>query len=131
MLGSSEYFTLEGNTNTAFVASLYTNVLGRTGSSAEIQSWVTQIQSGTSPTQVATTFLTSTEYQTDLITGGPTTLGTFPYAPNWEGYYPEFLGRQVDPDGLAVWLSAMANGATDQQVLASIFGSAEGYAMWS
>jgi hypothetical protein len=131
IVGSSEYFTLVGNTNTAYVTSLYTNILGRTGSEAEIQSWVNQIQSGTSPTQVATTFLTSTEYRTDLITGGPTTLGTFPYAPNWEGYYPEFLGRQADPDGLAVWLTAMANGATDQQVLASIFGSPEGYSMWS
>ncbi len=131
IVGSSEYFGLQNSNNLTFVQSLYQNILGRTGNSSEWQTWVSLINSGTSRTQVATTFLTSTEYRTDLITGGPTTLGTFPYSPNWEGYYPEFLGRQADADGLAAWLASMQNGATDQQVLASIFGSPEGFEMWS
>ncbi len=64
---------------------------------------------------VAISFLTSTEYRTDLI----------------EVDYQTFLGRSADQAGLNSFLQAMQMGATDQEVLATIFGSPEGYAKWS
>ncbi len=131
IVGSQEYFNLQNDNNTTFVQSLYKNILGRTGSSADVQIWVSQFAKGATRTQVATSFLISTEYRTDLIAGGPTSLGIFPYSPNWEGYYPEFLGRSADPNGLASWLAAMQAGSTDQEVLAQIFGSPEGFNKWS
>ena len=115
LASSAEYFALEGSTNQGFVTGLYTDVLNRTPTSAEVNGWVTLLNSGTSRTAVATMFLTSTEYRTDLIMSD----------------YETFLGRKADPAGLAGWLNAFAAGAKDQEVLAAIFGSAEGFAMWS
>jgi Domain of unknown function (DUF4214) len=42
-----------------------------------------------------------------------------------------FLLRPADSAGLATWVNALKAGATDQQVLAQIFGSPEGYQVWS
>ena len=115
LAGSAEYFALEGGTNQGFVTGLYTDVLDRTPTSVEVNGWVTLLNSGTSRTAVATQFLTSTEYRTDLIMSD----------------YATFLGRKADPAGLMGWLNAFQAGAKDQDVLAGIFGSPEGFAMWS
>jgi hypothetical protein len=115
LVSSAEYFQDHGSTNQGYVLGLYQDVLNRTPTPAEVNGWVTQLNSGTSRNAVATAFLTSTEYRTDLI----------------DSYYATFLERQPDPMGLATWLGAFQSGSTDQQVLASIFGSAEGYAIWS
>lgn len=45
--------------------------------------------------------------------------------------YLTYLLRPADSDGLAAWVNALNAGATDQQVLAGILGSAEGYQLWS
>ena len=45
--------------------------------------------------------------------------------------YLTFLLRPADPIGLTSWVAALNTGATDQQVLAGIFGSPEGYVLWS
>jgi Domain of unknown function (DUF4214) len=115
LAGSPEYFALQGSTNQGFVTGLYVDVLDRTPTTAEVDGWVTVLNSGTSRTTVATMFLTSTEYRTDLIMSD----------------YETFLGRNADPAGLAAWLSAYQAGAKDQEVLAAIFGSPEGFAKWS
>lgn len=49
--------------NSAFVAKLYTNILGRTGSTAEINSWVTQLNNGTTRGAVLEGFSESAENQ--------------------------------------------------------------------
>jgi hypothetical protein len=64
---------------------------------------------------VAIGFLTSQEYRTDLV----------------QNDYMTYLLRTADSGGLAAWVDALNAGATDQQVLAQIFGSAEGYQLWS
>jgi hypothetical protein len=110
-----------------FVQALYQQVLGRAGSPSEWSIWTRALDSGSlTPGQVAMNFLTSQEYETDLVNGGP-----FHYAPMWEGFYPEFLRRAADPTGLAGWVAALRSGVSDQAVLASILGSAEGYQDWS
>jgi Domain of unknown function (DUF4214) len=75
---------------------------------------------------VALGFLTSPEYETDLVQGT-----AFQYAPLWEGFYPEFLHRSADPAGLSAWVRALQSGTSDQAVLAGILGSPEGYRDWS
>ena len=130
ILGSAEYFNDQGMTNLGFVKGLYP------GSAwparlvpAEWNAWVTVLSTGTTRTQVAFDFLTSQEYRTDLVAGGPWT----PYLPitNWGGYYPEFLLRPGSSAEWSGWVQALASGMSDQAVLAAIFGSPEGYGKWS
>jgi hypothetical protein len=54
-------------------------------------------------------FLTSAENRTDLVAG----------------YYQRYLGRTPDAGGLQTWLGAFAAGATQEDVVAAILGSAE------
>jgi Domain of unknown function (DUF4214) len=45
--------------------------------------------------------------------------------------YMTFLLRSADSGGVTAWVDALNAGATDQEVLAQIFGSPEGYQLWS
>ena len=114
LVSSQEYFALQGNSNSGFVKGLYQDILGRTASPGEVQSWVNALSGGTTGAQVAMGLLTSLEYRDNLV----------------DTYYIEFLRRPADSSGEAGWATALA-GMTDQAVLASIFGSPEGYALWS
>ncbi len=122
LLSSEEYYFLLGSTNQYFIAGspgipsgLYVQVLNRAASSAEIAGWVTLLDNGTSRFDVSLAFLTSQEYRTNLV----------------ESDYMTFLLRPADSGGLAAFVNALNAGATDQEVLAQIFGSPEGYQLWS
>jgi uncharacterized protein DUF4214/List-Bact-rpt repeat protein len=67
---------------------------------------------GLSLTQAALDVLHSAEYRTLLI----------------QGFYNTFLHRSASPTELAFWLAALAGGATDEDVMAAILGSAEYFA---
>jgi len=110
-----------------FVQGLYQQVLGRSGSPAEWATWTAALDGNRlTPKQAALSFLTSREYDTDLVNGG-----TFNYAPMWQGFYPEFLHEAAQPAILSGWVGALQNGMSDQAVLAGILGSPAGYADWS
>jgi hypothetical protein len=115
LTSSPEYFGLQGGTDQGFVTGLYHDVLNRNASDAEIAGWVAALDNGTPRSTVSVAFLTSQEYRTDLV----------------QADYLMFLLRPADADGLAAWVNALNAGATDQQVLAGIFGSPEGYQLWS
>jgi Domain of unknown function (DUF4214) len=115
LVSSPEYFVLHGSTNQGFVTGLYQDVLNRIVSNAESANWVAVLNSGVPRLTVATAFLTSQEYRTDLV----------------QFDYTTFLLRSADSGGLTTWVNALNVGATDQQVLAGIFGSPEGYRLWS
>lgn len=129
ILASAEYYGDSGGTNTGFVKNLYSEVLGRGADSAGLAAWVNYLNAGGSRYQAALGFLTSTEYHDDLLDGGPWKA----YSPltNYGGYYPEFLHRSGDSGGMAFFSGQLASGISDQQVLASIFGSLEGFNDWN
>jgi hypothetical protein len=113
---SQEFYVLQGGTNQDFITGLYGYMLGRYNTSAgEIASWETLLDAGISRFAVAATFVTSQEYRANLV----------------HSDYTTFLLRPADPGGLTAWVNALNAGATDQQVLAQIFGSAEGFQLWS
>ncbi len=115
LVSSQEYYVLHGVTNQGFVTGLYLDVLGRQSSTADLAGWETALDAGVSRDSVAVDFLTSQEHRTNLV----------------QNDYMTFLFRVADSGGITVWVDALNAGATDQQVLAHIFGSAEGYQLWS
>jgi Domain of unknown function (DUF4214) len=115
LTSSEEYFVLQGGTNQGFVLGLYKDVLNRTPSIADLAGWEAALAAGASRLEVAGSFLTSQEYRTDLV----------------QSDYVTYLLRAADSGGLTAWVDALNAGATDQQVLAQIFGSPEGYQLWS
>lgn len=115
MVSSQEYFQEQGSTNQGYVIGLYNDVLNRTPAPAEVAGWVALLDSGTSRSTVAIDFLTSSEYYTELVMSD----------------YKTFLGRPADQAGLDSWVNALQTGSTDQEVLARIYGSPEGFAKWS
>ncbi len=129
IVGSPEYFAHQGSTNAGFVNGLYSDVLGRPADAGGQALWVGFLNGGGSRNQAALAFQSTTEYWTDLLKGGPWTA----YNPltNWGGYYPEFLHRTADAGGLNYFLEQFVAGVSDQAILAAIFGSAEGYGIWS
>lgn len=95
ILGSAEFaarsqsIVSSGTAQERVVRSLYTSLLGRTASASEVTAWVSVMpQLGTST--VATGFLTSTEYRTQLFAG----------------YYDTFLHRPADTAGLKGWVNS-------------------------
>lgn len=93
ILGSGEFgaraqaIVTTGTAQERQVQAMYTLLLGRTGSSADVTAWVGSLnQSGASA--VANGFLTSIEYRTRLF----------------DGYYTSILHRQADAPGLAGWV---------------------------
>ena len=112
---SAEFFVDQGTTSLGYLNALYQDVLNRAPGKPELVAWQTAFDAGASRRDVAVGLLTSQEYRADLV----------------QTDYLTFLLRTADPLGLTSWVSALNAGATDQQVLAGIFGSAEGYQLWS
>ena len=59
---------------------------------------------GSSRMDVAVSFFTSTEYRTNLV----------------DAYYETYLSRAPESAALAGWLNLLAQGVTDQEMLAAI-----------
>lgn len=97
---------LDANT---FVRSLYINILQRTPADAEINGWVSSLQSGMTTGAVTAAFVGSTE--------------RFGLMVNQE--YSNLLGRSVDPASLNYWIQQRGNGASQDQVDATILSSQE------
>ena len=115
LTSSQEYFVLHGSTNQGFVTGLYQDVLNRSAGDAEVAGWEAALDAGASRIGVSSAFLTSQEYRTNLV----------------QADYMTFLLRTADSGGLAAWVNSLNAGATDQDVVAGIFGSPEGYQLWS
>lgn len=92
------------------VLNMYRDVLGREGDDAGVSYWSWQlITNSVSTTQLATAFLSSTEYRTNQI----------------RQLYQQILGRDADAAGLSAWLSFFQRGGTVEQIEAGFYGSDE------
>jgi hypothetical protein len=67
LLGSQEYLLRAGNTSAAFIQALYSQVLSRDATAADVAFWSDQI-TRTSRTQVALELLSSGEYRRAVVT---------------------------------------------------------------
>ncbi|WP_435018010.1 DUF4214 domain-containing protein [Tundrisphaera sp. TA3] len=94
--------------DTAYVRSLYLNVLGRAGGAAEVAGWTDRIARGWGRTDVAEAFFQSEENRERQV----------------ESMYLGLLGRAADP-GARPWVDALLAGAAEGDVEAAILGSDE------
>ncbi len=109
-LASRESYLRSGGTDSAWVANLYSEVLGRTPSTSEVQYWVARIgDSGAGRFSVAMGFLGSNEHLGQVV----------------DGYYRHLLGRAVDPGGRAAWISRIYAGMRLEAVVGGIIASNE------
>lgn len=129
MVSSPEYFADQGATNTGYINGLYTDVLGRAPDPSGQAFWVGALNGGGARNQAPLAFQSSKEYLTDLVNGGPWT----PYNPltNWGGYFPQLLHRSANSDELNYYVNQLISIKLNVPILAAIFGSAEGYGIWS
>jgi hypothetical protein len=112
LVGSAEYLTLHGGTVAGFLAALYQDALGRQADPAGLNGFAQMLGAGTSRTQVATLFFSSTEYRINLVRSD----------------YDFALERPADADGLIGWLGFLQSGGTDQALLSNLLGSPEAFA---
>lgn len=108
-LNSAEFNA--GKDDTAFVQSLYTLFLGRSGEPAAVQGWVSLMNSpGHSRQDVINGILRSEEHAKFVV----------------NTYYQYYLGRPADAAGLATWVTRLTSGAASEADIArAILSSAE------
>ena len=111
-LGSAEYARDHDGNNVSVVESLYENVLNRIPRTDEVDNWARLLKGGYSPTSMATGFVSSQEYLTDLITAD----------------YPAFLGRAPHSSDVTAWLGLESGSPDPESALTwGILGSPEAY----
>ena len=112
LITSPEYTATHPSDQT-FVASLYTQILGRAPDAAGLAGWVQALANGTSRATVAQAFLTSAEAERRLV----------------DEYYLMFLNRPADAAGEQAWLNLLVTGrATNESVAVAILASEEYFA---
>ncbi len=97
----------------SYVNALYTDLLHRPGSVADVAGWVEQIDAGVPPVQVASAFTSSAEYLGNLVAND----------------YQALLQRQPQPGEVQGWMNQLQNGLTEQQLAAVFEGSPEYFAL--
>ena len=88
---------------------MYRDLLGRDPDPQGLSYWVTQLQQGANPADVAFGFAASPERETQRINGD----------------YQTFLGRGADAGGLSYWLNAFLHGSTNEDLIGGFVGSPE------
>jgi hypothetical protein len=113
MAGSPEYFQIRTDgTAEIFLLYLYLDALKREPDGGAEAAFSQALAAGITRTQVATVVFGSSEYKADLV----------------QGYYQQFLHRTAAAAELNPWVSALLEGARDEQVIAGILSSDEYFA---
>ncbi|OYV92688.1 MAG: hypothetical protein B7Z73_04665 [Planctomycetia bacterium 21-64-5] len=86
--------------------------MARQPGAAELTSWVNAVNTGTTPAQVAQTFVTSNEFRANAI----------------NQLYEQYLGRPADSSGITWWTAVWNANGGPEEVQAGIIGSPEYYA---
>jgi uncharacterized protein YkwD len=108
-VGTSNYRLNFASGDQAYIQQLYQTVLGRTGSSAEIQSWALAMEGPAGPAGVVAAIEQSPEARTRLV----------------KTWYLTYLGRPALNGEEQGWVGELLRGVPEETVLASILGSAE------
>jgi parallel beta-helix repeat protein len=106
--GDTSEFSAAFDANHRFVQALYQDVLQRSGSSAEIDAWVTLLPS-IGQVGVANGIIHSYEALTREV----------------NSVYVRFLGRAAEPGGLAYWVGMLQSGRSLEEVTAGVIASPE------
>jgi hypothetical protein len=112
LLGSDEYFASTqhgGGTNNGWINAIYKDLFNRSPDPSGQAAINSQLAAGIPRYNIALGLLASGEYQTDLI----------------QGYYSKYLGRTAGSGEVANFAGALQAGATDENVISTIVGSAE------
>lgn len=111
VIGSAEYFVTSGNTELAWTTSLFTKLLGRNPTSAELTTALVSVLDGFAGTrQVIVSAIASSREAETLVVAG---------------YYTQFLGRTASAAELSPWVNFLSGSGTREQVVAAITSSAE------
>lgn len=111
IMGSSEYFSHWGGTNESFIESLYLNLLGRNADANGLSHWLSILDGGSSRVDIATAFMNSQEYFSDLV----------------DSAYEDILRRTGDDAGINSWMQSLDGGITPDLLDISFYSSAEYY----
>jgi hypothetical protein len=95
----------------AFVQAMYADVLGRTASATDVNSWGRHLMNGASPVEVASGFVDSDEYRLIRINSA----------------YQTILGRPAEAGGDRGWLAAMKRGALGTDDIDKVFLATDEY----
>lgn len=109
MVGSNEYFRLQGGTDAAFVDAAFRDLLGRDADPAGRNFWIARLEAGVSRTQVANSFQASSEGRRVRV----------------RMIFSTYLNRLPDPQGLAFWMGRLAAGVSEERIITTISGSSE------
>jgi hypothetical protein len=108
--GSEEFYNRVGQNPTAFVTQLYSQILGRTASAADVNFWVNELNASNGDrARIARNFLGSPEYKQDEVIA----------------VYAGFLHRNPDTDGFNYWYGQQQNGMTVETLAVSFLASPE------
>lgn len=110
ILGSQEYLETQGNgDDTAFLESLYRDILGREADESGLTFWQSRMNQGVSREQLAGLILGSTEARGRMLGES----------------YRAYLQREADTAGLAYFLNVWQAGWREEDILANLLGSEE------
>ena len=109
----------------ALVTTLYQEILGRTPDQGGLTCWVNAVNSGSTITQIATSFWNSSEHKANPI-GNLTTASHDASNAFVNTLYQDMLGRTGDTGGVASWDQVLdSNSATPNQVAMDFWNSSE------
>ncbi len=110
LIASAEFYADAGSTSDKFLDALYTDALGHLIDPAGRSAVDAALASGRlTRAQVAAAVLSSPEYQQDLV----------------QGYYQTYLDRPGPASDVNAWAQGLANGWSDEVVIAWFLSSAE------
>lgn len=110
--GSEEFFNRVGREPSIYVSQLYSQILRRTASDAEVGYWTSVLaQNGGDRTAVAVQFLNSAEFKQGEVIAA----------------YSHFLQRQPDPTGFVEWGSQRVAGVSVESMAVMFMASDEYY----
>lgn len=110
-IGSAEYIANHGGAGAGWVTGLYQDLLGRTPSPSEVNTWVGQLNSGVSPYTVAFGFAASAEREGGKVAG----------------FIQRILGRAPGPNEVNAWVAEFQRGMSNETIQARFVGSTEDY----